>query len=185
MTKRDRGAKDPATEPKHLTNKNVRRKSLNAPCAALGLASLINLPTSPPRSKFYKSQTVITFNSMASPPNVGGAKSSRRGRMKRSIEAVEVVSTDAGGLSKKQQLTLYEGGLLPAVVERVLQDHPNNNLPSVLTTPEHVKKFISLEEYNIHHENKRAKQAKNNKEKSNQQVVDTLGSRVKHSRRRL
>jgi hypothetical protein len=66
-----------------------------------------------------------------------------------------------------------------------LQDHANNNLPSVLTTPEHVKKFTSLEEYNIHHENKRAKQAKKNKEKANQQVVDALGSRVKHSRRRL
>ena len=64
---------------------------------------------------------------------------------------LEIATTDKNGFGKKQQLALYKNGMLPYVVERVLQDARLGKLPDFPSTPQNVKNFNHPTQLKEHH----------------------------------
>lgn len=183
---KERGSKDAPTEPKHLSGKNVNRMRQVAPRAVMRFAHVVNLPSGDENDQQLVNQTTITLNKMKSPPKVGGAKSSERGKEKRSHTELEVVTTDPNGFSKNLQLSLLKAGLLNDVVEevkkQVLRDN-NLNQVSIRSTPVKLTMINSSESLEAHYAGIKARRRKNNKAKSAKQVDKALGDKVKRRKR--
>lgn len=180
---KERGAKDAPTEPKHLTNKTSRRMQKSAPDAVMRLQKVVTLPTEKENDKYYLNQTVLTFSAMSSPPNVGGSKSSKRGKKKRAHSEIECVTTDPKGFGKEQQLQLYKNGMLNFALEQYEKDKENGTVPNVPSTPDNVAKITSREQLDEHRANKASKRDKANNEQTAEQVEASLGGQVKHHKR--
>ncbi|KAL9183880.1 hypothetical protein ACHAXT_004736 [Thalassiosira profunda] len=184
---KERGATDKPTEPKHLTNKTVRRMSKSAPRATMRLQKVVNLSSVQENEKYYVNQTVVTFNVMADPPKVGGSKSKKKGKKRRPKIDIEVVTTDPEGFSKQQQLLMLENGLLPHVVEKIRQDiEAGRELPAFPSTPDNVRKINTEQQFVKYHGEAKAKRKKaNSGGKSKEDVEDSLGDKVKRAKRKL
>ena len=149
------------------------------------LKGVLDLPSDKENKKYFINQTVLTFNGMASPPNVDRSKSSERGRKRCSNTKIEVVTTDRNGFSREQQFLLYKYGMLSHVVEKMKRDILTGTVPSVPSTPQNVKKInlpTCLEEYFAAQDEKRKKA--NDGGQSASQVAKALGGKVKQRNRK-
>lgn len=174
-----RGAKTAPEEAGHLTNQNVRRMRKSAPRAALRFKKVVDMQTEPLNNKYFVNQTVLTFNAMKDPPNVGGSKSKKTGKKKRERTEVEMVTTDGDGFSKEQQMLLYRGGFLNGILDVIKQDIENETMQNPPSTPVNVKKFNTPEAYEEHLDRNKKKRSLANKERSQAEVKQALGSKVK------
>lgn len=152
--------------------------------ATMRLAKVVNFESTNDENNNSINQTVISFNKMASPPNVGGSKSSKRGTQQKSSTEIEVVTTDPAGFGREQQLTMYKSGLLSHVVEQVKLDLARGTVPSHQSTPDNVKKINTSSKLEEQYAEKNSRRKKaNTGGKTAEQVADILGSKVKRAKR--
>ena len=155
-----------------------------APKAAMRLQKVVTFDNPNMNKKYSVSQTVITTTIMSSPPNVGGSKSEKNGRKRRSLHDIEIVTTHPGGFSKAALMPLYRNGLLNSILEQYEEDKAKGTLPDFPSTPENVKKINTPAQLKQHYDDKNAKRAKANKDLSSDDIENELGDKVKTRKRR-
>ena len=180
---KERGAKDAPTEPKHLTNKCVRRMEHSAGKAVLRFANDVNLPSQGDNKENLVTQTSITIKRLQSPPKVGGSKSSAAGKRLHSRPSILVTSTDPDGLGKAQQIAMYENGLLDHVVERMRRDIANKTVPFFARTPDNVTMITSMEHFDLYKAEEKANRARANKSQTQYDIEIALKGKVKTHKR--
>ena len=153
-----------------------------APTATLRLKTVTTMPTIEENEKYFVESTTINFNQMVQAPNVGGSKSSKKGKEVLDQPTILLATTDPEMFSKRQQDALYESGMMNHLLERHAHDLANDSVPKVPSTPEHVNKFNSPTKLRAFYDAQRKTRDKANKEQSEEQIEDEL--EVHHPQRR-